>query len=146
MIRSSRRGFLIGLAAGIAAPAIVRPGLIMPIKPSLVPVAFTGPGTFEPVRSWSFLGVIKSYDPVTGAVEAVVSRQSKDGMPLFTNGVFSTTLNKQSEFIRPGMSIMFGTMFSEANGERRWVATDPGAQWSVNLEGNEEDSGGGCDG
>ncbi len=34
---SSRRGFLTGLAAAFAAPAIIRPGLLMPIKPSLMP-------------------------------------------------------------------------------------------------------------
>lgn len=33
----TRRGFVGGLIAVVAAPAIVRPGLIMPIKPSLVP-------------------------------------------------------------------------------------------------------------
>lgn len=32
----NRRGFLIGLSAVIAAPAIVRPGLIMPIQPKLI--------------------------------------------------------------------------------------------------------------
>lgn len=34
---SNRRGFLTGIIAGVTAPAIVRPGLLMPIKPSLVP-------------------------------------------------------------------------------------------------------------
>lgn len=38
MSELTRRGFIAGLSAIIAAPAIVRPGLIMPIKPSLVPV------------------------------------------------------------------------------------------------------------
>jgi hypothetical protein len=33
----NRRGFLSGLISAIAAPAIVRPGILMPIKPSLVP-------------------------------------------------------------------------------------------------------------
>lgn len=33
----SRRLFLGGLAAGIAAPAIVHPGVLMPINPRLVP-------------------------------------------------------------------------------------------------------------
>lgn len=33
----NRRGFLTGLVAAIAAPAIIRPGLLMPIKPGLVP-------------------------------------------------------------------------------------------------------------
>ena len=32
----NRRGFLTGLVAAVAAPAIVRPGLIMPIKPALL--------------------------------------------------------------------------------------------------------------
>lgn len=35
----SRRGFLGGLIAAVAAPAIIRPGILMPIKPSLVPAA-----------------------------------------------------------------------------------------------------------
>ncbi|MEI6283299.1 MAG: hypothetical protein WCP82_11410 [Alphaproteobacteria bacterium] len=33
----SRRGFFSGLVAAAVAPAIVRSGLVMPIKPSLVP-------------------------------------------------------------------------------------------------------------
>lgn len=37
----NRRGFLTGLSALVAAPAIIRPGLLMPIKPSLVPVRYT---------------------------------------------------------------------------------------------------------
>jgi len=36
----NRRGFLTGLVAAVAAPAIVRPGLIMPIKPRLVPITW----------------------------------------------------------------------------------------------------------
>jgi len=32
----SRRGFVSGVVAAVAAPAIVRPGLIMPIKPALI--------------------------------------------------------------------------------------------------------------
>lgn len=38
MITPTRRGFLTGLAAMIAAPAIVRPQTLMPINPRLVPV------------------------------------------------------------------------------------------------------------
>lgn len=35
----SRRGFLSGIIAAGVAPAFVRPGLIMPIKPALVATA-----------------------------------------------------------------------------------------------------------
>jgi hypothetical protein len=31
-----RRGFLTGLVSALAAPAIIRPGLLMPIKPLLI--------------------------------------------------------------------------------------------------------------
>lgn len=34
----NRRGFITSLAAAVAAPAIIRPGLLMPIKPSLMPI------------------------------------------------------------------------------------------------------------
>jgi hypothetical protein len=39
----NRRGFLTGLIATLAAPAIVRSGLIMPIKPSLIVPETIGP-------------------------------------------------------------------------------------------------------
>lgn len=32
MIQTSRRSFLLGLGAAVCAPAIIRPGLLMPVK------------------------------------------------------------------------------------------------------------------
>jgi hypothetical protein len=43
-----RRGFIAGLVSALAAPAIIRPGLLMPIKSSLVPVRFNGGITVIP--------------------------------------------------------------------------------------------------
>ena len=43
IILTNRRSFLIGLAAGITAPAIITtPGLLMPVKKVVLPVIFTG--------------------------------------------------------------------------------------------------------
>ena len=51
----ARRGFLAGLIATLAAPAIIRPGLLMPVRRILIPVdydfkAFVGLITNETLR------------------------------------------------------------------------------------------------
>ena len=50
----NRRGFLVGLSALIAAPAIVRTGLIMPVNAKLILPTQIIPGTF-PIegRAWT---------------------------------------------------------------------------------------------
>lgn len=48
----NRRGFLTGLTAAFAAPAIVRAGILMPIKPSLVPPDRLVTMPFWVVRQW----------------------------------------------------------------------------------------------
>lgn len=43
----SRRGFITGLAALIAAPAIVKAGSLMPVKPVLILPEYSGPFTAQ---------------------------------------------------------------------------------------------------
>ena len=45
-----RRSFLTGLIAAFAAPAIVRPGILMPIKPALIPVVVEPDKLFDFTR------------------------------------------------------------------------------------------------
>lgn len=62
----NRRGFLGGLLAAAVAPAIIRtPGLIMPIKPALVPVPVF---SYEPI--WkieiNIEAILKAFDEAHG--------------------------------------------------------------------------------
>ncbi len=61
MIIPSRRGFLGGLLAVIAAPAIIRPGILMPIKPSLVPAPQIIAGPLFVGGQYEVLGISQSF-------------------------------------------------------------------------------------
>ena len=67
-----RRGFLGALAAGIFAPAIIKtPGLLMPIKPSLVPA--------KDVLIWSDTGVYPLTLRADGAVTFTIHGKNQYG-------------------------------------------------------------------
>lgn len=58
-METNRRGFLAGLAALVAAPAIIRPGILMPVKPLFKPtlwnvgdVLFNGNAAVESLVGW----------------------------------------------------------------------------------------------
>lgn len=72
----NRRGFLIGLAAGIAAPAIVRPGILMPIKKVLVPEI---PLTLNERSAYGFW-IIKGFDAYGNPIQEVVPKTNITAM------------------------------------------------------------------
>jgi hypothetical protein len=67
-----RRGFLAGLGALIAAPAIVRAGIIMPVKPSLILPPKLEIGTF-PIEGRAIFGKIASFSEEWNLPEDIFS-------------------------------------------------------------------------
>lgn len=58
MITASRRAFIGGLAAAIAAPYVVRSGILMPIKQVLLPVRGTTTEVLDSDGAWKALAYI----------------------------------------------------------------------------------------